>query len=129
MPKGYQPEKKVNRFQDEIEEVTEIYFTNKGTESISINNVFLQVNFLKLEISPSKITVEPGNWVISDPIVEITSIYRPDIESVLHYEYEGKKYEAALPQIRTPVSELKRKQTSNSSLQPKIGAYAATGSR
>lgn len=109
VPEGYQPEKKINRFAGEIEEVTEIYFSNKSAEPVAIANVVLRANALKLGILPSTITVAPGKWVKSDPIVRTTSVYRPDIDSVLQYEYKGEKYEAALPQIRTPVSELKKK--------------------
>ena len=113
VPKGYKLEKKINRFASEIEEVTEIYFTNKSAQPVTISNMVLRAQVLKLDILPSTITVAPGKWVKSDPIVRTTSVYRHDIDSVLHYEYKGEKHEAALPQIRTPVSELKRKQTTN----------------
>ncbi len=108
IPTGYKLKEKVDRFQDQIEEVTEIYFSNKGEEPITIKNVFLQSNSQKLIILPNSITVMPGKWVKSEPIVGVTSVYRPDIESVLHYEHNGKNYTASLPEIRTPVAKLKR---------------------
>ena len=106
VPKGYTFTEKIDRFQDQIEEVTEIYFTNNSSEPIEISNVYLQNNSQRQDILPQTMTIPPGKWVKTEPIVEVTSVYRPNIESVLCYTYMGKQESASLPQIRTPVSEL-----------------------
>jgi hypothetical protein len=106
IPENYITSEKVDRSQGQIEEVTEIYFSNKSDETIILSNVYLQVNSLRHNIVPKIITLESGKRVKSEPNIRATSVYRPNIESVLHYEYKGLKYTASLPQLRTKVSAL-----------------------
>ena len=109
LPKGYEFEHEIIRSQDQIEQVTVIYFTNLSKEPVSLSNMYLQSNSRRREILPETITIQPGKWVKSEPIMQITSIYRPNIESVLFYEYGGSNLSSPLPQIRAPVSELRGK--------------------
>lgn len=106
VPKGVKVQ--VSRLQERIEEVTEIYFTNKGSVPVQLSNMKLVGEIQTQEILPKAITLAPGQWVKSEAIVSTASIYRAEYDTVLFYEYLGKQHQVPLPQIRTPVDQLSK---------------------
>lgn len=106
VPKGVKLQ--VSRLQKRIEEVTEIYFTNKGSVPVHLSNIKLVGEIQTQQILPKVFTIAPGQWVKSEAIVSTTSVYRAEYNTVLFYDYLGKQHQVPLPQIRTPVNQLSR---------------------
>lgn len=82
------------RANDLVPEVYETYLTNKSDAPITLLLLKLEspdTMFRVAPLSPREVSIAPGQWVKTDPIIEISTIYRlkPTIDFKLIYSAAG----------------------------------------
>lgn len=100
------------QFSDHIEAAVEVYFTNLSDEEVVINESEIDIyrggrgDFQPLLKAPVKIPA--GQHMKSEAIYTITSVYRGPKLMPMNISIDGKNYQVAFKESRTPVSELGR---------------------
>ena len=118
VPKGY---KHTGPFSDDLDKayregivdlVSEIYFVNHSDAPIEVKPLSLKVLKKKKEFSGVK-TINPHQWIITDPMIELNSNDGVVVPASFNYEYRGKKYVVDGIARRLTVDEVKMKYGGN----------------
>ena len=108
LPKDYVLQNKwgkISRSQGDIEEVYEIYFSNEGKEAVSI-----ELNTLNgMDLKPKSMLIEPTKFIKTEPLVRITSVYKPSQQYNLNMIYMGKPEIIESEAKRLTLDELKKR--------------------
>lgn len=98
------------KFNDRIEQVGEIYFTNNGDKPITIDSIFLSYDQRKsrsVSYSDKAITIAPQTFFKTNAHIGVTSLYRVARARRLSLNIDGVAYEINMKERRVPVSELR----------------------
>lgn len=95
-------------FNDWIEEVDEIYFTNESDRPLVLQDVRLSYFNGHLKLSEQPVTIQPGSYWKTPPAVKSTVLYRAARQRTLELVVDGRSYQIEMQERRTPVAELPR---------------------
>lgn len=93
-------------FNDWIEEVDEIYFTNESDQPLVLEDIRLSYFNGHLKLSEQPVTIQPGSFWKTPAAVKATVLYRMPRKRTLELVVGGQPYVIEMPERRTPVSEL-----------------------
>jgi len=94
------------KLKDRIEEVEEIYISNKSDKPIEIENVTLSYFSTSRVLLEKTVIIQPKSFYKTQALVSSTSIYRAEMHRVLNIKINGTKEVIDINERRTPVSEL-----------------------
>jgi|GEM_PF-2924302 len=97
---------KDRKFNDQIEEVEEIYFTNNSSEVITIENVNLTYYGASRDFLDQPASIPPKSFYKTQAFISSTSLYRGEKVRLLKLKVNGVQQEVVLREKRTPVSAL-----------------------
>ncbi|MBL4759925.1 MAG: hypothetical protein JKY80_03605 [Mariprofundaceae bacterium] len=113
LPKGYKsPLSGTDReYQDQIDEVEEIYFINKSPENVVIDNITLSFFGSTHPFSEGPVTIQPGkfSFIKTKPVIGTTSLYRAARKRILKLTVNGKPVQVTMDEVRTPVKRISPK--------------------
>ncbi|WP_049721205.1 hypothetical protein [Gilvimarinus polysaccharolyticus] len=106
LPEGY--EKVLSwsdrKYQDHIEEVEEIYFTNLSDKEVTVSEVYLSYFQTERSLLSEPLVIPPKTFRKSDALVSISSVYRaPRRDRVLRVKANGVYEKVTLTEQRTPI--------------------------
>jgi hypothetical protein len=96
---------------DTILSVNEVYLRNHGDATIKVTDLVIAEGrgSFSRQYSPSTIELPSGAVVLSDPIVDVTSVYGPnELPCSISYKNQGKSYTINGTWRRLTIDELKR---------------------
>lgn len=105
-------EQKVNlswqdkKLKDRIEEVEEIYISNKSEKPIEIESITLSYFATSRVLLEKAVTIQPKSFYKTKALISTTSIYRAEKHRVLNVTINGTKEIINIAERRMPISEL-----------------------
>jgi hypothetical protein len=91
-----------------VDWVSEIYFINTSKNEISLKPSFIQVGDSTLTLTRNFI-IEPSKWQITNPLIELHSVYGTESNIEFKYSYKGKDYHVSGVAKRMTTRQINRK--------------------
>ncbi|SEI13825.1 hypothetical protein SAMN05660691_04131 [Rheinheimera pacifica] len=94
------------KLKDRIEEVEEVYISNKSERPIEIENARLTYFSTSRSLVENKVTIQPNSFYKTQALIASTSLYRAEKNRILIIKINGVEEVINLKERRTPVLEL-----------------------